>query len=303
MDITNPTCSLYWTFVHMWSCVNSRSFYYLAPGRRAAPSDSSEAMALAPGMDLFNHADSRHSGVRVHFSKDGYQVTAERNYDVGEEVLLSYGVHTNDVLWTEYGFLLDGNADDAVQIDSFVVLQEQRYNNKKGREEIDHEAHAEGGTGKRAPIDILADAGYLGDFWLKQQQQQEGEEDDNDVEGVCYRTEIAAWWKVLSQRDLEKVLQGVWYPSPGNRVYARHKAQIRQWLAEIAGECEGCIKALKDMSSEQRIEIFGDSEEVMVAQGVSMRSIVDVQAKRVEYRHALCLRRWEQIRELSVRSV
>jgi SET domain len=100
--LLSPTSPKYWRFVHMWCCVNSRCFYYLHP-RQSKPSDPNEAIAIAPGMDLFNHTDN--PGCSTKYDKNGYTVVADRSYDAGEEVQLNYGPHANDVLWSEYGFL------------------------------------------------------------------------------------------------------------------------------------------------------------------------------------------------------
>ena len=116
----------YWRFVHMWCCINTRCFYYPPPGSsgrgqrgtRSAP-DPNECLALAPAMDLFNHSSG--STARTKYDRTGYFVIADRNYQPSEEISLSYGCHSNDVLWAEYGFMLEPSLDDLIRIDSLVL--------------------------------------------------------------------------------------------------------------------------------------------------------------------------------------
>lgn len=124
--LLTPHSALHWRFIHMWCCINTRCFYYPPPStpgrsqrRTVSAPDPNECLALAPAMDLFNH----NSGptARTKYDKTGYFVLADRNYQPGEEIFISYGCHSNDVLWAEYGFMLERSLDDTVRIDNLVL--------------------------------------------------------------------------------------------------------------------------------------------------------------------------------------
>jgi hypothetical protein len=45
------------TFTYYWLIINSRSFYYVSPGKEA-PEDWNDAIAMVPYADYFNHEDN-----------------------------------------------------------------------------------------------------------------------------------------------------------------------------------------------------------------------------------------------------
>ena len=125
--LLTPDSPIHWRFIHMWCCINTRCFYYPPPpstssrsqrGMTTAP-DINECLALAPAMDLFNHSSD--ATARTQYDRTGYFVVADRTYPPGVEIFISYGGHTNDVLWAEYGFMLDHNIDDSVRIDTLLL--------------------------------------------------------------------------------------------------------------------------------------------------------------------------------------
>ncbi|KAH7026680.1 uncharacterized protein B0I36DRAFT_331142 [Microdochium trichocladiopsis] len=102
-------------FVHAWLLINSRTFYNLVDSTRRYPYD--ERLALIPLADLFNHTPSpgtinkpRKAPVAVSFSTDGYTFTATKDIVAGEEVCISYGEHSNDILLAEYGFFFTSSS-------------------------------------------------------------------------------------------------------------------------------------------------------------------------------------------------
>ncbi len=220
-------------------------------------------MAMCPGMDLFNHTDK--PGCFTKYDKNGYKLTADRHYEVGEEVLLSYGAHTNDVLWAEYGFMMDENDDDAVRIDEIVL----RNVGKKDKR-------------------ILEEYGYLGEYWLKK-------------DGPCWRTEVAAWGKVLVDRQWKTVMNGTWMPNSVDKSYRRHRVEIEDRLNLITAECESSIDGLKAMSGEQILDVLGDLEIVLIAQGCEESEVANIKQQLAQKKHDMCLKRWEQIKQLSTR--
>ena len=103
-------------FAYGWLVVNTRTFLLETPETMLYPYD--DRLALLPLADLFNHADC---GCKVTFSTESYVFTADRTYEEGEEVYISYGEHSNDFLLTEYGFMLQPNRWDQVGLDEVVL--------------------------------------------------------------------------------------------------------------------------------------------------------------------------------------
>jgi hypothetical protein len=145
-------------FVQSWLVVNTRSFFYDLPLRRA-PRVHEDKMILCPFIDYFNHADA---GCHVEYSDNGYVVTADRDYSVGEELFVSYGAHDSDLLWVEYGFIPRVNRFDCLCLDPWMLAPstgiEKRHSHR------------------------LKKAGYLGKYHIV------AVEGDGEV---CFRTEVA----------------------------------------------------------------------------------------------------------------
>ncbi|KAK4192596.1 ribosomal lysine N-methyltransferase set11 [Podospora australis] len=146
-----------WRFItkddykYHWLLVNTRTFYHVNP--RTAKRPDEDHMVLLPVADLFNHADH---GCEFAWSGGSCTFTANRDYAEGEEVYFSYGHHSNDFLLVEYGFVLDENEWDAVNIDDAVLAE-------MTNEQKEH----------------LEANGYLGSYIL-----------DERTPG-CYRTQVA----------------------------------------------------------------------------------------------------------------
>ncbi|KKK16692.1 hypothetical protein P175DRAFT_0487624 [Aspergillus ochraceoroseus IBT 24754] len=105
-------------FAHHWSIINSRSFYYISPGKEE-PEDWNDAIAMVPFADYFNHADD--AACDVKFDGRKYTFMATKSYEKGEEVYMSYGSHSNDFLLVEYGFCLDENPSDGIFLDDIIL--------------------------------------------------------------------------------------------------------------------------------------------------------------------------------------
>jgi hypothetical protein len=102
-------------YLHAWLLINSRTFYNLTSSTEKLPHD--DRLTLMPLADLFNHAGH---GCNVTFSNLHYAFTADRDYDAGEELYISYGDHSNDFLLAEYGFMLENNCWDEVSLDDII---------------------------------------------------------------------------------------------------------------------------------------------------------------------------------------
>ena len=280
-SLNDPHDPTYWHFVHNWCCVNTRCFYYVAPGLKK-PSDPNEAMAMCPGMDMFNHTDG--PGCKTTYDRSGYSVIADREYKVGEEILLSYGPHNNDVLWAEYGFMLDGNQVDAIRIDKLVL---DDLNDKQK--------------------DLLAEYGYLGEYWLQ-------------MDGTCYTAEIAAKVTVFSETEWIRMVQEGVDPTDhqqgkprvkrkagGTQVAVRRdtvlgkvKSKQVEWILKAKVEAEASIGGLNAMSARMVLDIFADHAMTMKAQGIAEADTETTRSKQASQRHVMCLKRWRQIWQLCI---
>ncbi|KAF2109749.1 hypothetical protein BDV96DRAFT_233917 [Lophiotrema nucula] len=130
-------------FTYTWLIVSTRTFYWDYPDlpnshprlpRKRNVLKPDDCYAMCPFMDYFNHTDigcdpdaklclaQPLSLTKLQVkNKDGYSVTADRDYKAGEEVYVSYGPHTNDFLLVEYGFILESNKCDAIPLDLVIL--------------------------------------------------------------------------------------------------------------------------------------------------------------------------------------
>ncbi|KAL5355822.1 hypothetical protein BJX96DRAFT_161998 [Aspergillus floccosus] len=84
------------TFVYHWLIVNSRSFYYVSPGKEVG--EWADALTLVPFADYFNHAN------------DDVSLTVAETYD---------GAYV--VVGLRNGFFLDDNPTDAIFLDDIIL--------------------------------------------------------------------------------------------------------------------------------------------------------------------------------------
>ncbi|KAI0105557.1 hypothetical protein GGR51DRAFT_549074 [Nemania sp. FL0031] len=124
-------------YMYHWLIINTRTFFHETPEMEQYQWE--DKLCLLPAADSFNHATD---GCKVTWWDDeGYVITTNRAYHVGEELYISYGEHSNDFLLVEYGFTVPQNPHDEVGLDEVIIP-------KLGR----------------AQQDALAQRGLLGDF-------------------------------------------------------------------------------------------------------------------------------------------
>ncbi|CAF9931011.1 MAG: hypothetical protein HETSPECPRED_007771 [Heterodermia speciosa] len=161
-----------------------------------------DCLAMCPFADLFNHADE---GCDVAFDDIDYTVTANRAYEPGEEVFVSYGSHSNDFLLVEYGFVLDSNRWDYVPIHDTLIPD--ILNHKSQRQKLDR-------------------VGYLGNYTLTS-------------DGVCHRTQVAIRGLILDDKDFRRFVHGQENfderdEAQANEFIATKVLQVYNWEAEEA---------------------------------------------------------------------
>jgi hypothetical protein len=155
-------------YLYAWMLVNTRSFYYSTP-KTEKLLHRDDRMAMQPVADLFNHADE---GCSVGFDAESFTIRTRRTYDVGEEIFICYGRHSNDCLLAEYGFVLEDNRWDEVGLDEVVLSK----------------------LSKDERLD-LEDVGFLGNYRL-------------DADTVCYRTQIAVRRTCMPLAKWKRVVEG-----------------------------------------------------------------------------------------------
>ena len=271
-------------FTWAWSVVNTRCFYYVAPGIEP-PTDSDEAMVLCPGIDLFNHASH---GCDVTYDSEGFWVRAHRDYVAGEEITTSYGAHGEDTLMVEYGFLMggDNNDWDGMGIDG-VVLATLKADDKK----------------------LLADYGFLGGYTMRR-------------EGVCWRTEVAARCVVMEVTKWDRFVAGRWTDQEDEvngqgktrkrskrrngavngegketpKLMARRQATA--WVEQVRKEAENSLDGLQAMTKDEVWRLFGAYDSTLteiVGLGPDQKSMAAA-------RHDMVVRRWAQILDTSCKA-
>jgi len=270
-------------FLHAWCLVNTRCFYYVpAPAsakhraRAKAPTDPNEAMALCPFMDLFNHMapppspetfgspardESTQRPCKVRYTTTGFTVTTDSPILPDHEILFSYGAHTNDALWLEYGFLLPNatNTSDCIPLDALIL---ETLN----------------------PLDesTLEDHGYLGSYTL----HHDG--------SICYRTEMVAWLLVLGRAKWAKVVEQGLDPeeactAPTGK--AKYTKTVVAWLERARDLAGQNAELLEQTGDDLLLEQFGTMSAVAGVQRKEREEELGTAKKR----KGMCLTRWAQI--------
>lgn len=130
--------------------------------------------------------------------------TNENGTDKGEEVVVSYGAHTNDFLLVEYGFILATNKHDATTLDHIVLP-----------------------LLTAAQRDMLDRNAYLGSYYLTSA-------------GFCYRTQVTVRAMVTSGKRLQQFLDGE-YDGAGEE--EKVDAKSREICRAVEGEIEDGVRA------------------------------------------------------------
>lgn len=300
-------------FFHAWCLVNTRCFYYVPSlpshskhkGVKAkAPADPNEAMGLCPFMDLFNHAAPAtpvalsnagdqivQTPCKVSSGVQGFTAVTTSEVSAGTEILFSYGPHTNDTLWSEYGFMLPGssNSSDSVLLDH-VVLQRTT---KRQRQVLEHHD-------------------YLASYTLF-----------NDG-SVCYRTEMVAWLMILDTEKWVKAVEEGLDPAdlveavelegekdsqqrrngtrsrPALKLIRQHYQVIEGWLNALREQAQGDVSVLESMAHAEVLQAYKTLS--IVEATIGDRS-AERELSLARRRQGMCVNRCEQITAMAARGV
>lgn len=251
-------------YLYAWLLVNTRTFYFVTPKTEKLPKE--DHMALQPVADLFNHTDK--GGCNVTFDHDGsFSFKTTRPYEKGEEVHISYGSHSNDFLLVEYGFVLDSNMWDEVNLDDAIMPSLMSSTRRPGRKEA------------------LEEVGYWGNYVL-------------DRETVCHRTQVAVRLLLtscgtqnprnasLSMEDWRRFVTGL----DGKEIVQRMVDSIIATLLESY-----LMIVVEEVVEIEGIEFDEDKE---AAGGLDEKNKTTTMTKMNQNRRDLLLKRWSQIEDL-----
>ncbi|KAK9320780.1 hypothetical protein V1517DRAFT_328475 [Lipomyces orientalis] len=242
-------------FIWAWLCVNSRCLYYYM----AEAPTTGDCMTLAPIVDFLNHSDEEHCSIQVYdgaLATKFFGLVTTRSYDVGDEIYLSYGAHTNSFLLCEYGFTLAANKNTELDITA-ELLAILKWGRRTSRCQTEGEA-----TEIESPKLTFLDAyGYLGDYTLS-------------LDTISYRTEVALAVsqvredvcreptgdepkaRTLERSQLKAFISGM---AHGSKFKAQSTATLNAILDDVVNNCDIMLAKAND-----DIECSGEIRENIV---------------------------------------
>ncbi|KAJ8100011.1 hypothetical protein POJ06DRAFT_255178 [Lipomyces tetrasporus] len=243
-------------FIWAWLCVNSRCLYYYM----AEAPTSSDCMTLAPVVDFLNHSDDEHCSIQIYdgaLATKFFGLVTTRSYDVGDEICLSYGAHTNSFLLCEYGFTLAVNKNTELDITA-ELLAILKCSRRTSRCHSD----SEGAEIESPKLAFLEAHGYLGDYTLS-------------LDTISYRTEVALAVsqvreevcreptgddepraRTLERSQLKAFISGM---ANGSKFKARSTATLNTILDDVVKNCDIMLAKAND-----DVECGGETRENIV---------------------------------------
>ncbi|SNX85480.1 related to RKM2 - ribosomal protein lysine methyltransferase [Melanopsichium pennsylvanicum] len=155
-------------YLWAWLCVNTRCVF--SPLNLA---DHADNFTLAPMLDMANHTPDPVLECKVRYAPDGGLELCAPNtisspIDTGDECFITYGPHSNQVLLSEYGFVLPPHlsfrADDGGG-QSGAEWKASRYVDVILDREVESLLKAQGESGERK-IELLQNRGYWREFTI-----------------------------------------------------------------------------------------------------------------------------------------
>ncbi|CAM0885652.1 unnamed protein product [Alopecurus aequalis] len=103
-------------FPHLFGAIKLEDFMHASALVSSRAWQTSRGVSLIPFADFLNH-DGNSDSILVHDEqKDVSEVVADRNYAVGEQVMIRYGKYSNASLALNFGFTLSRNVYDQEHI-------------------------------------------------------------------------------------------------------------------------------------------------------------------------------------------
>lgn len=126
-DIQYTMDEIYEMYLHIYFIINSRCLYAEVPLKK---DDTSSKFTLVPYVDFVNHSEEidRFCYPKMDYAhKDGpglgqfvIRCGSYAYNTIGEQILFNYGPHSNDFLLNEYGFTLEKNNWDYIDISTII---------------------------------------------------------------------------------------------------------------------------------------------------------------------------------------
>ncbi|EDK40262.2 hypothetical protein PGUG_04360 [Meyerozyma guilliermondii ATCC 6260] len=212
-------------FLWAWMCINSRCLYMSFPSSKA----EADNFTLAPYVDFLNHDCDEKCAIKI--DSRGFSVISCVDHAAGQELLFSYGPHSNEFLLCEYAFTMETN----------------KWNN------LDVSHHIEG-IMNDAQKSFLREQGYYGDYTI------------SETGGISFRTQVALATiqerEPAQSRRLNSLIQGY---NDGESYKSVSKSLIRRILNEVVAEC-GTMSARLESSKNGRIlqiqRLYSDMEHI-----------------------------------------
>ncbi|CAI5759801.1 unnamed protein product [Candida verbasci] len=98
-----------------WLCINSRCLYM----KLSTSHNSSDNFTMVPFVDFINHSDEDHCKLKIDFK--GFKIITTCEYTLNSQIYLNYGPHNNDFLLCEYGFMINDNKWNDLDISNYIM--------------------------------------------------------------------------------------------------------------------------------------------------------------------------------------
>lgn len=192
--VTDSTQIPFQLYQWAWLTVNTRCLY-----TQISP-HSSQNITLSPVIDLLNHtADNSKACVMKWDILQGMSIHTgpDVSYEPGDEIFITYGHHPNSFLAIEYGFAMDNNAHESLDLgpalpllcETYKYKQNDNEKNKNEPEDLQsltdlaepQSKRQRTDTATQKLTDFLSKIGYLGDYTISDSSSY-----------ISFRTVIAA---------------------------------------------------------------------------------------------------------------
>ncbi|XP_015697804.1 actin-histidine N-methyltransferase isoform X2 [Oryza brachyantha] len=117
-------------FAHLCGEVNLGDFMYASALVSSRAWQTPRGLSLIPFADFLNHDGVSGSVLLYDEQKDVCEIVADRNYAVGEQVMLRYGKYSNATLALNFGFTLSINRYDQALIRIDMPVKDPLYKYK-----------------------------------------------------------------------------------------------------------------------------------------------------------------------------
>lgn len=193
-------------YLWAWMCINSRCLYLEMPLGKS----SSDNFTMAPYIDFLNHLCDDQCGIKIDSS--GFYVYTSTPYSPGSELYFSYGPHSNEFLLCEYGFVLEENKWNYIDISEYITPLLRPHH-----------------------VDFLKSKGYYNEYTVNK-------------DGMSFRTEIALATLQEAEPATSRRLNGLVSGLIHGAVYEeRSNALLLQILKKLALDSSKKLSAEEDL--------------------------------------------------------